>query len=169
MLEAFSAYIKNIAVFTLFAAFAELLMPENNFKKYLSIVMGLLLLTAVLKPMLLIFQRGSDLELQTIQKTVSLWAESNEGVNTAQEKWNDEMILDIYKKELEQKWTQELQNKFHTDTVSVLAEFSQQPDNYGQIISVSIVGECERGEEMKEYMKSKYDIERILKIGRAHV
>ena len=112
--------------------------------------------------MLLIFQRGSDLELQTIQKTVSLWAESNEGVNTAQEKWNDEMILDIYKKELEQKWTQELQNKFHTDTVSVLAEFSQQPDNYGQIISVSIVGECERGEEMKEYMKSKYDIERIL-------
>ena len=145
MLEAFSAYIKNIAVFTLFAAFAELLMPENNFKKYLSIVMGLLLLTAVLKPMLLIFQRGSDLELQTIQKTVSLWAESNEGVNTAQEKWNDEMILDIYKKELEQKWTQELQNKFHTDTVSVLAEFSQQPDNYGQIISVSIVGECERG------------------------
>ncbi len=137
-------------------------MPENNFKKYLSIVMGLLLLTAVLKPMLLIFQRGSDLELQTIQKTVSLWAESNEGVNTAQEKWNDEMILDIYKKELEQKWTQELQNKFHTDTVSVLAEFSQQPDNYGQIISVSIVGECERGEEMKEYMKSKYDIERIL-------
>ncbi|MCI9353712.1 MAG: stage III sporulation protein AF [Firmicutes bacterium] len=162
MLEAFSAYIKNIAVFTLFAAFAELLMPENNFKKYLSIVMGLLLLTAVLKPMLLIFQRGSDLELQTIQKTVSLWAESNEGVNTAQEKWNDEMILDIYKKELEQKWTQELQNKFHTDTVSVLAEFSQQPDNYGQIISVSIVGECERGEEMKEYMKSKYDIERIL-------
>ena len=163
MLEAFSAYIKNIAVFTLFAAFAELLMPENNFKKYLSIVMGLLLLTAVLKPMLLIFQRGSDLELQTIQKTVSLWAESNEGVNTAQEKWNDEMILDIYKKELEQKWTQELQNKFHTDTVSVLAEFSQQPDNYGQIISVSIVGECERGEEMKEYMKSKYDIERILK------
>lgn len=141
MLEAFSAYIKNIAVFTLFAAFAELLMPENNFKKYLSIVMGLLLLTAVLKPMLLIFQRGSDLELQTIQKTVSLWAESNEGVNTAQEKWNDEMILDIYKKELEQKWTQELQNKFHTDTVSVLAEFSQQPDNYGQIISVSIVGE----------------------------
>ncbi len=162
MLEAFSAYIKNIAVFTLFVAFAELLMPENNFKKYLSIVMGLLLLTAVLKPMLLIFQRGSDLELQTIQKTVSLWAESNEGVNTAQEKWNDEMILDIYKKELEQKWTQELQNKFHTDTVSVLAEFSQQPDNYGQIISVSIVGECERGEEMKEYMKSKYDIERIL-------
>ena len=162
MLEAFSAYIKNIAVFTLFAAFAELLMPENNFKKYLSIVMGLLLLTAVSKPMLLIFQRGSDLELQTIQKTVSLWAESNEGVNTAQEKWNDEMILDIYKKELEQKWTQELQNKFHTDTVSVLAEFSQQPDNYGQIISVSIVGECERGEEMKEYMKSKYDIERIL-------
>ena len=162
MLEAFSAYIKNIAVFTLFAAFAELLMPENNFKKYLSIVMGLLLLTAVLKPMLLIFQRGSDMELQTIRKTVSLWAESNEGVNTAQEKWNDEMILDIYKKELEQKWTQELQNKFHTDTVSVLAEFSQQPDNYGQIISVSIVGECERGEEMKEYMKSKYDIERIL-------
>ena len=162
MLEAFSAYIKNIAVFTLFAAFAELLMPENNFKKYLSLVMGLLLLTAVLKPMLLIFQRGTDLELQTVQNTISLWAESNKGVNTAQEKWNDEMILDIYKKELEQKWTEELQNKFHTDTISVLAEFSQEPDSYGQIISVSIVGKCEKREEMREYMKNKYNIEGIL-------
>ena len=72
------------------------------------------------------------------------------------------MILDIYKKELEQKWTEELQNKFHTDAVSVLAEFSQEPDNYGEILSVSIVGECEKGEEMKEYMKNKYDIEGIL-------
>ena len=71
MLEAFSAYIKNIAVFTLFAAFAELLMPENNFKKYLHFVLGLLLLTAVLKPMFSLL--GTDFEGKTIQKTLSVW------------------------------------------------------------------------------------------------
>lgn len=63
MLEAFSAYIKNIAVFTLFAAFAQLIMPENNFKKYLNFIMGLLLLIAAFQPILSLFQKQIQYEI----------------------------------------------------------------------------------------------------------
>lgn len=162
MLEAFSAYIKNIAVFTLFAAFAELLIPENNFKKYLSFVMGMLLLTAILKPMFSIFQRGNDIELQTMQKMVSVWAEEYYVENGIQQQWSDEMIIDVYKKELEQKWTEELRDKFYAKEVSVIAEISEQAGKYGEIISVKIVGGEEKGEEMRKYMESNYDVEKIL-------
>lgn len=158
MLGAFSAYIKNIAVFILFAAFAELIMPENNFKKYISMVMGLLLITAILKPMLLVFQKGTDLEWQTIQKTVSLWTQQYAIENGVQKQWEYEMILDIYQKELEQKWTEELKNTFHTNTVSVHTEVSKQPQNYGEILTVNITGASEKEEEMKAYLKKNYDI-----------
>lgn len=162
MLGAFSAYIKNIAVFTLFAAFAELIMPENNFKKYISMVMGLLLITAVLKPMLLVFQKGTDLEWQTIQKTVSLWTQQYHIENGIQEQWEHEMIIDIYQKELEQKWTEELKNTFHMDTVSVYTEISKQSENYGDVITVNIMGACEKGEEMKQYLKKNYNVEDVI-------
>lgn len=162
MLEAFSAYIKNIAVFLLFSAFVELLIPENHFKKYVRFVMGLLLLIAVLRPMLLLFQRGADIELQTIQKMVSIGAREYRIENGIQEKWNNEMILDIYRKELEQKWTNELQYEFNTKEVCVLMEISERPEEYGRIISVKIVGGSKKGEEMKEYMERKYDVGEIL-------
>ena len=136
MLGAFSAYIKNIAVFILFAAFAELIMPENNFKKYISMVMGLLLITAILKPMLLVFQKGTDLEWQTIQKTVSLWTQQYAIENDVQKQWEYEMILDIYQKEL----------------------VSKQSQNYGEILTVNITGASEKEEEMKAYLKKNYDI-----------
>ena len=55
---------------------------------------------------------GTDFEGKTIQKTLSVWAKED-----VQKQWGEEMILDIYKKELGQKWTEELQDKFHTDTV----------------------------------------------------
>ena len=151
MLGAFSAYIKNIAVFTLFAAFAELLMPENNFKKYLHFVLGLLLLTAVLKPMFSLL--GTDFEGKTIQKTLSVWAKED-----VQKQWGEEMILDIYKKELGQKWTEELQDKFHTDTV-VEVEIEK-----GEFI-LKLTDVCEKGEEMKQYMEKKYNIGEILMEG----
>lgn len=148
MLEAFSAYIKNIAVFTLFAAFAELIMPENNFKKYLHFVLGLFLLTAILEPMFSLL--GTDLEQKMIQKTLSVWAEED-----VQKQWGEEMILDIYKKELEQKWTKELQDKFYTDAV-VRVEIEK-----GKFL-ITITDVCEKGEEMKQYMKKNYDIGEIL-------
>ena len=65
------------------------------------------------------------------------------------------MILDIYKKELEQKWTKELQDKFYTDAV-VRVEIEK-----GKFL-ITITDVCEKGEEMKQYMKKNYDIGEIL-------
>lgn len=58
MIEAFTAYIKTIAAFTLFAAFAEMLMPDNSFKKYLQLIMGIMLLSVVLMPLFKAIHKG---------------------------------------------------------------------------------------------------------------
>lgn len=56
MMEAFTAYIKNISALTVFSVAVGLLMPNGNFRQYTRWILGLLVLLAVLKPMLGLFR-----------------------------------------------------------------------------------------------------------------
>ena len=48
------------------------------------------------------------------------------------------------------------------DTVSVYTEISKQSENYGDVITVNIMGACEKGEEMKQYLKKNYTVEDVI-------
>jgi len=48
MFSAMGAYIKNIALFMLLAIFAELVVPNEKIKKYVSVIAGLILIFAVI-------------------------------------------------------------------------------------------------------------------------
>lgn len=70
MIEAFTAYIKTIAAFTLFVAFAEMLMPENSFKKYIQLIMGIMLLSVMLMPLFqMLHIKNWDLDKWEIENT----------------------------------------------------------------------------------------------------
>ena len=47
MFTALGAYIKNIALLMLLAIFAEMLLPDANIKKYVSVIVGIMLIFTV--------------------------------------------------------------------------------------------------------------------------
>lgn len=51
MIAPFFAYIKTIIGFLIFAAFAEMILPSGKWKKYSSILLGLLMLGTLLTPL----------------------------------------------------------------------------------------------------------------------
>jgi stage III sporulation protein AF len=51
-LQILNAWIKHIILIILFATFLELLLPNNNYKKFVKVIMGLLVLQAVLQPVI---------------------------------------------------------------------------------------------------------------------
>ena len=55
MIEAFYAYIKTITALTIFSALACMLIPENSFKKYVELVLGLLVLSTIMTPFFQLF------------------------------------------------------------------------------------------------------------------
>lgn len=63
MMAAFAAYIKTITALTIFAALAGILLPEGKYRRYADLVLGVLILTAVLSPLLRLFGAGEELEL----------------------------------------------------------------------------------------------------------
>lgn len=52
MMEAFTAYIKTITALTVFSAMVGILLPEGSYRRYTELVLGILVLTAVLSPLL---------------------------------------------------------------------------------------------------------------------
>lgn len=55
MFAAFIAYIKTIVALTIFSTLASMMMPDNQFKKYTELILGLLILVSILTPILQLF------------------------------------------------------------------------------------------------------------------
>lgn len=53
-------WLKELILIIMLAAFAELLLPNNNMQRYARTVIGLFLLLTILSPILELFQRGMD-------------------------------------------------------------------------------------------------------------
>lgn len=67
MMEAFAAYIKTITALTVFSALVGLLLPDGKYRRYTELVLGILVLTAVLSPLLRLFSATEKGELPLAQ------------------------------------------------------------------------------------------------------
>ena len=78
MMEAFAAYIKTITALAVFSALVGLLLPEGKYRRYTELVLGILVLTAVLRPLLGLFHAAEtgDLPLTRIEQE---WSDTYNG------------------------------------------------------------------------------------------
>ncbi len=89
MIGAVSAYIKNIIGLIIMTAFAETILPNGNFKKYIRLITGLLIVAAITEPAVkLVFGKGFDFKIEGFYGQ-----ESTEGQKT--------LIDNIYMEETE--------------------------------------------------------------------
>lgn len=56
MFVAFSAYIKTITALTIFSTMACMFLPNNTFRKYLELILGIMVLSAIVQPLVSLFQ-----------------------------------------------------------------------------------------------------------------
>ena len=78
MMAAFAAYIKTITALAVFSALVGLLLPEGKYRRYTELVLGILVLTAVLRPLLGLFHAAEtgDLPLTRIEQE---WSDTYNG------------------------------------------------------------------------------------------
>lgn len=78
MMEAFTAYIKTITALTVFSALVSLLLPDGRYRRYAELVLGILILTAVLSPLLHLLHcaDAGDLPLARLEWE---WSDTYEG------------------------------------------------------------------------------------------
>lgn len=136
MIALFGAYIKTIVVFLIFAAFAEMVMPDSNFRKYIGVILGLFMILTLLNPLLKL-TKGFDFDLSELIGESSLTAKFPQ--EKIEKNRGNQLVTEIYKEELKDSVEENLkQEGFFISSVQV--EVEEEPgENYGSILSVEIL------------------------------
>lgn len=138
MIEAFSAYIKTIAIFIIFSAFAEIIMPNENFKKYVHIVIGFLMIVIVLKPITTVLGKGGlDFTNMIEEKEVNISNEQIVQNGKNYEAMENEYLLNIYKQNMIDKITSDMEQK-EIYPSNILLTIGEQENNFGELLEIEM-------------------------------
>lgn len=138
MIEAFSAYIKTIAIFIIFSAFAEIIMPNENFKKYVHIVIGFLMIVIVLKPITTVLGKGGlDFTNMIEEKEVNISDEQIMQNGKNYEAMENEYLLNIYKQNMIDKITSDMEQK-GIYASNILLTVGKQENNFGELLEIEM-------------------------------
>lgn len=102
MIEALKIWVTNIAVAIFFITAVEMILPDNDMKKYAKFVLGLMLIVVIINPIIKIFDKEFDLYSYS-NKAISYMESSNSGTDV--KKYKDINIVNTtenFKKNLEE-------------------------------------------------------------------
>lgn len=100
MIEAVSAWIKQIILLVLFASFLELLLPSSGMQRFIRVIVGLMITLAILNPVLDIVQNNWSAQQVPALSTNSASSQSviSQANKIAGER--EQLVVETYKKEL---------------------------------------------------------------------
>ncbi|MGK0466264.1 stage III sporulation protein AF [Clostridium sp.] len=112
MIEVLKVWVTNITIAVFFITAVEMILPDNNMKKYAKFVLGLMLIVVIINPVIKIFDKNFDLYSYS-NKAVSYMESSTSATDI--KKYKDINIIktsDNFKNNLEKECIIDLQEAF---------------------------------------------------------
>jgi stage III sporulation protein AF len=112
LIEALKVWVANITIAVFFITAVEMILPDNNMKKYAKFVLGLMLIVVILNPIIKIFDRDFDLYSYS-NRAVSYMDSSTSATDI--KKYKDINIIktsDNFKNNLQKECITDLQEAF---------------------------------------------------------
>lgn len=137
-MELLKLWVKDIAIIFVLISLIEIILPNDNMKRYIDMVTGLLVLTVIISPFVKFIQRDFSLDREVLNLAVQqINADYNDDPKLLelQEKQIKDMYIGIIKEEI-----LELVNtstEYEIDSINL--SIYEEEKNYGQIKEVEIV------------------------------
>lgn len=139
MLSAFTAYIKTIVVFLIFMAFAEIIMPNNKFRNYINIILGILMIVTILNPIQMLINKN-DMDFSSLikSKDYEVSKEYLKNKEKYMDKQND-LVIEIYKNNINNSISEALKNdEINVSDVKTEVNGNSFDNTYGSVEEISI-------------------------------
>ena len=148
MIPFFGAYIKTIVSFLLISVLVEIITPEG-YKKYLNLVMGIMLTMAVLNPIISFMGTNMDNLFGIIdKKTEEIWRGDGETVSSD---YADILYMAIFKEQLEQS----IRKDANAQNVEIFIDES----DFDTIYEIKVYKQEDKNDEKtRDYLIGKYGI-----------
>lgn len=163
MIIAFSNYIKNIAVCIIFSAFVAMLLPNNNFKKYVDIVLGFIMIIVVLSPFKgFIFKEGKSFEFEVFSKTSQIENYSLLNNKDVYENNQRDLIITNYKQQIEKQINELILKEMNLNVKDINIEVDEnfESDNFAGIEKIELYVD-ENSESLKSENITIKQVEKI--------
>ncbi|MBU5311028.1 stage III sporulation protein AF [Tissierella carlieri] len=150
-----STWLKDIVVLFILISIAELIMPKGNMKKYINMVIGLLIIFTIISPFAKLLKLNYNFEQSVFNysKPNIFDNEQDNELYTQQEK----QIEKIYKEKISKEITGLIEEKTDYRVVDIVVGIIEKEENYGEIDHLNIlVGEKEQITD-----KSKIYVEKV--------
>jgi len=154
-MEEFSAYIKNVVVFTILMVFADMLMPNRFSKKYVSFILGIVLAVTAASPLIRIFDKGFDADF--IMSSVQ-----QEMLTDTEEEYSDLLFEKIFEENLLSDIRTELE-KEGIEFEEISSVIREDADGKYCIEEISVSADDENFEIAKKLIEEKYAPEKTVR------
>jgi len=154
LLQWLKEWITNIAVAVFFITAIEMLLPKNNIKKYGKFVLGLILITVILNPIIKIFNKDYNISQYAEKATASFNNMEYKNDFDKYKKKNKEETLNNFKVNLETQTKKKLEEKFPENKyeVSVKIVYDEEKNNL-EIKSMDVGVKDNKIEKIKKVSK----------------
>lgn len=163
MIEILKNWVINIVVIIFFVAFIEIMLPKSSMKRYVNMVLGLLIIIVLINPIIKFMANDIDIEREVflnISKQNNMYSDKDLKYVEAQ----NQNIVEMYKNKLKREITDfiELDEGYKIVEVNISIEENSKLDNFGEIIGIEVYLEQITGEEPKNMSIKINEIEEIV-------
>ncbi|CDI49717.1 stage III sporulation protein AF [Clostridium tetani] len=154
-LKSLRSWIVNIATVVLFITAVEMLLPNNNLKKYSKFVMGLILMVTLINPLIKLIDKDFNINKYSYEFSKGIdHEESKESFSQYKEK-NIERTKENFNKNLQEVVDKKLKNKFPKGKfkVDTKVEFNEEDNNF-TIEGINVGFKDKRVEKVKKVQVS---------------
>ena len=135
-------WIINITVIIIFVMFLDTIMPNSSMKRYINVVVGLLIIIVVIKPFVLVKDYADSFNSEVLE-TSSFIDNSSLEVNSAEiSKYQQQKSVEIFENNLKGKLLRLVESNMGTDYHSASVELELEKDfeskDFGSIKSVTV-------------------------------
>lgn len=140
MLEHLKVWVINICTAVFFITAVEMILPDNKMKKYAKFVLGLILITVIINPIIKIF--NSDFNMESYVNSASKYFEGKEYTKDY-DKYKISSIdntVNVFSKNLEKMCIGKLKEKFPKDNYEVIVDAGYDTEEENFVINTINVG-----------------------------
>lgn len=131
-------WIKSISIVFILVSIIEIIIPNNNFKRYINMVVGFLIIIAIITPFISIIDKSYDIEkeiFKNIMEGIKIQNPDNDEVIITQENHIKEMYINKLKEDI----TEEIKQVTEYEITNLNITIFEDEKNFGNIKNIELV------------------------------
>lgn len=148
-----SSWLKDIVVLFILISIAELIMPKGNMKRYINLVIGLLIIFTIVNPFAKLMKLDFNLD-----QAIFNYSKSDDYLNNDEEFYmqQEKQIESLYKEKISNEMIELVEDKTEYKVVDISIGIIESKEKYGEIDYIKLIAD-----KNKETKSNKISIEKV--------